>query len=48
MSIWRRVAYWRKKYNSTPNGWAVASLIGSEYESEQSKQSKSYRKEKSK
>tara|TARA_R100000152_G_C6582433_1_gene45820 strand:- start:5 stop:184 length:180 start_codon:yes stop_codon:yes gene_type:complete len=41
---WDRIQKLRKKYNSTPNGWAVASLIGSEYASEASRTSPSKRK----
>ena len=41
---WNKVRYWRRKYNSTPNGWAVAQLIGQEYENESSRTSSATRK----
>jgi len=41
--LWHRVQYWKDKYNSTPNGWPVAHLIGAEYQSAQSKVSNSKR-----
>ena len=28
---WRLIQKWRDEYNSTPNGWAVAKLIGADY-----------------
>ena len=28
---WKRIQYWRNKYKNTPNGWAVAHMIGEEY-----------------
>jgi hypothetical protein len=39
-NIWKKIQYWRNKYNSTPNGWAVALMIGDEYISEASKNHK--------
>ncbi len=36
---WKLIQYWRNKYNSTPNGWAVAYMVGEEYVSEISKKS---------
>lgn len=41
---WNKIQYWRDKYNSTPNGWAVAYLIGTEYEHQASRVSPSRRK----
>lgn len=46
MNIAERIKYWKKKYNSTPNGWAVALLIGEEYKNEDSKISPQARKKK--
>ena len=43
-SVWKKMNYWKIKYNSTPNGWAVASLIGAEYQGVASRVSKSKRK----
>ena len=40
---WKRIQYWRNKYNSTPNGWAVALMVGEEYVSEISKISRQKR-----
>ena len=37
---------WKKKYNSTPNGWAVAHLIGEEYVSHYKRSREKKRKEK--
>lgn len=34
---WRLIQKWRDEYNSTPNGWAVAYLIGAEYEHQSSR-----------
>jgi hypothetical protein len=34
---WKLIQYWRDKYNSTPNGWAVAYMVGEDYVSELSK-----------
>ena len=31
-SIWKKIRYWKRKYKNTPNGWAVAHIIGEEYE----------------
>ena len=28
---WRLIQKWRDEYNATPNGWAVAQLIGADY-----------------
>ncbi len=36
---WKLIQYWKNKYNSTPNGWAVAYIVGEEYLTEASKQS---------
>jgi len=41
---WKKIQYWKHKYNSTPNGWPVALMIGEEYISELSKVNKSKRK----
>jgi hypothetical protein len=30
-NIWKKIQYWKRKYNKTPNGWAVAHIIGEEY-----------------
>lgn len=37
---WKLIQYWRRKYNSTPNGWAVAYMVGEEYITELSKKNK--------
>ncbi len=37
---WKLIQYWRRKYNSTPNGWAAAYMVGEEYITELSKQNK--------
>lgn len=29
-----KIKYWADKYNSTPNGWAVAALIQQQYRSQ--------------
>ena len=39
-----KIKYWADKYRSTPNGWAVASMIQSQYRSEVAKISPSARK----
>ena len=46
MKTWRKAQYWKDKYNSTPNGWAVALLIGEEYKNKDSKISPQARKKK--
>ena len=43
---WCKIRHWKKKYNATPNGWAVALLIGEEYKNEDSKLSVQARKKK--
>tara|TARA_R100000152_G_C6741303_1_gene165079 strand:+ start:80 stop:250 length:171 start_codon:yes stop_codon:yes gene_type:complete len=43
ISIWKKIQYWRRKYKSTPNGWAVAYMIGEEYTNEKSNLSPSKR-----
>ena len=40
---WKLIQHWRRKYNSTPNGWAVAYMVGEEYVSEISKISRQKR-----
>ena len=30
-AIHKKIIKWKEKYNKTPNGWAVAQLIGGEY-----------------
>ena len=32
-ATWVKIQQWRDYYNSTPNGWAVAYMIGEEYDS---------------
>ena len=39
-----KIKYLADKYRSTPNGWAVAAMIQSQYRSESSKLSPSARK----
>ena len=43
-----KVKYWADKYNATPNGWVVASLIRQEHISEAASISMSARKKKRK
>ena len=43
-ATWSKIQFWRDKYNSTPNGWAVAYLIGAEYEHQSSRVSTAKRK----
>lgn len=31
-NTWKKIQYWRNKYKNTPNGWALASMIGEEYD----------------
>ena len=31
-NTWKKIQYWRNKYKNTPNGWALAHMIGEEYE----------------
>ena len=42
-SLWEKIQYYRNKYRNTPNGWAVAHLIGEEYDNEKSRVSKKKR-----
>ena len=39
-----KIKYWADKYNATPNGWVVASLIQQQYRSESSKRTPTQRK----
>ena len=41
---WDRIKYYREKYKNTPNGWALALMIGSEYNSEEYNYSASRRR----
>ena len=36
-ATWIKIQQWRDYYNSTPNGWAVAYMIGEEYETKKRK-----------
>ena len=31
-NTWKKIQYWRNKYKNPPNGWALAYMIGEEYE----------------
>ena len=44
-SLWEKIQYYRNKYRNTPNGWAVAHLIGEEYDNEKSRVSKKKREQ---
>ena len=39
-NMWGKIKKWRDRYNRTPNGWAVAQLIGSDYTELQPKRKK--------
>ena len=44
LSFAYKIKYWADKYNATPNGWVVASLIQQQYRSESSKRTPTQRK----
>lgn len=37
---WEKIQYWRNKYKNTSNGWALASMIGEEYDYKKKKNKK--------
>ena len=41
-----KIKYWADRYNATPNGWVVASLIQQEHRSEAASKSVAARKKK--
>ena len=41
-----KIKYWADKYNATPNGWVVASMISQEHRSKASRVSVAARKKK--
>ena len=41
-----KIKYWADKYNSTPNGWVVASLIQQQYRSQAAAMSPAARRKK--
>ena len=43
-----KIKYWADKYNATPNGWVVASLIQQQHRSESSKKTTKQRKQRKK